>query len=191
MCGRFTLRNTKKIKEDFGVEREPSFNISPGQSILTVHKKIEIMRWYFNPEWAKKPMNLINARSETLHEKPSFRDARRCVIPVDGWYEWYRQDGKKQPYFFHNNNDLFLFAAIYSSHKGENGCALVTKNANDNLQRIHHRMPVLLGYKEAKSWINGDDNYNSELSESTEFYPVSDFVNSPGNNNEICIESLN
>ena len=110
MCGRFTLRNTKKIKEDFGVEREPSFNISPGQSILTVHKKIEIMRWYFNPEWAKKPMNLINARSETLHEKPSFRDARRCVIPVDGWYEWYRQDGKKQPYFFHNNNDLFLLA---------------------------------------------------------------------------------
>ena len=191
MCGRFTLRNTKKIKEDFGVEREPSFNISPGQSILTVHKKIEIMRWYFNPEWAKKPMNLINARSETLHEKPSFRDARRCVIPVDGWYEWYRQDGKKQPYFFHNNNDLFLFAAIYSSHKGENGCALVTKNANDNLQRIHHRMPILLSYKEAKSWINGDENYNSELSELTEFYPVSDFVNSPGNNNEICIESLN
>ncbi len=191
MCGRFTLRNTKKIKEDFGVEREPSFNISPGQSILTVHKKIEIMRWYFNPEWAKKPMNLINARSETLHEKPSFRDARRCVIPVDGWYEWYRQDGKKQPYFFHNNNDLFLFAAIYSSHKGENGCALVTKNANDNLQRIHHRMPILLSYKEAKSWINGDENYNSELSESTKFYPVSDFVNSPGNNNEICIESLN
>ena len=190
MCGRFTLRNTKKIKEDFGVEREPSFNISPGQSILTVHKKIEIMRWYFNPEWAKKPMNLINARSETLHEKPSFRDARRCVIPVDGWYEWYRQDGKKQPYFFHNNNDLFLFAAIYSSHKGENGCALVTKNANDNLQRIHHRMPILLSYKEAKSWINGDENYNSELSESTEFYPVSDFVNSPGNNNEVCIESL-
>ena len=191
MCGRFTLRNTKKIKEDFGVEREPSFNISPGQSILTVHKKIEIMRWYFNPEWAKKPMNLINARSETLHEKPSFRDARRCVIPVDGWYEWFRQDGKKKPYFFHNNNDLFLFAAIYSSYKGENGCALVTKNANDNLQRIHHRMPILLSYKEAKSWINGDENYNSELSELTEFYPVSDFVNSPGNNNEICIESLN
>ena len=102
MCGRFTLRNTKKIKEDFGTEIEPHFNVSPGQNILTVTKKIEMMRWYFNPTWAKKPMNLINARSETLHEKPSFRDAGRCVIPVDGWYEWYRQDGKKQPYFFHN-----------------------------------------------------------------------------------------
>ena len=109
MCGRFTLRNTKKIKEDFGTEIKPHFNVSPGQNILTVTKKIEMMRWYFNPTWAKKPMNLINARSETLHEKPSFRDAGRCVIPV----------------------------------------------------------------------------------ESTEFYPVSDFVNSPVNNSEICIENLN
>ena len=80
MCGRFTLRNTKKIKEDFGTEIKPDFNVSPGKNILTVTKKIEMMRWYFNPTWAKKPMNLINARRANANCTTDYVTASQIII---------------------------------------------------------------------------------------------------------------
>ena len=190
MCGRFTLRDSKRVQNEYGVKIDSNYNLLPGQEILVVSKKIEMMKWSFSPSWLNKSMNLINARSETLHEKPSFKGAKRCVIPADGWYEWHRKDNKKQPYFFHNRDEVFLFAGIYKKYNNENGCALITKEANNHLQRVHHRMPVLLKYEQARDWLNGGDLFQSDLSNEIEYYPVSNFVNNPTNNNINCVAEL-
>jgi len=190
MCGRFTLRDVKRMQSEYGVEVESNYNLTPGKKILVVSKKVQMMNWSFSPFWAKKPMNLINARSETLNEKPSFKGVKRCVIPADGWYEWHRKDNIKQPYFFHNQDQLFLFAGIYKEYNNENGCALITKQANNHLQRVHHRMPVLLKYDQARDWLNGEDLFQSELSDEIEYYPVSGFVNNPSNNSLKCISEM-
>ena len=190
MCGRFTLRDSKRVQHEYGVKLDSNYNLLPGQEILVVSKKIEMMKWSFSPSWLNKSMNLINARSETLHEKPSFKGAKRCVIPADGWYEWHRKDNKKQPYFFHNRDEVFLFAGIYKKYNNENGCALITKEANNHLQRVHHRMPVLLKYEQARDWLNGGDLFQSDLSNEIEYYPVSNFVNNPTNNNINCVAEL-
>ncbi|SVC32935.1 uncharacterized protein METZ01_LOCUS285789, partial [marine metagenome] len=116
-----------------------------------------MMKWSYNPTWAKKPMNIINARSETLNEKPSFKMAKRCTIVADGWFEWHRKGDKKQPYFFHMNDNIFLFAGIYNEYQGVNGCAIITKKANENLGKVHHRMPILLENNEARNWLQGED----------------------------------
>ena len=190
MCGRFTLRDSKRVQNEYGVKIDSNYNLVPGQEILVVSKKIEMMKWSFSPSWLNKPMNLINARSETLHEKPSFKGAKRCVIPADGWYEWHRKDNKKQPYFFHNRDEVFLFAGIYKKYNNENGCALITKKANNHLQKVHHRMPVLLKYEQARDWLNGGDLFQSDLSNEIEYYPVSNFVNNPTNNSINCVAEL-
>ena len=190
MCGRFTLRDSKRVQNEYGVKIDSNYNLFPGQEILVVSKKIEMMKWSFSPSWLNKSMNLINARSETLHEKPSFKGAKRCVIPADGWYEWHRKDNKKQPYFFHNRDEVFLFAGIYKKYNNENGCALITKEANNHLQKVHHRMPVLLKYEQARDWLNGGDLFQSNLSNEIEYYPVSNFVNNPTNNNINCVAEL-
>ena len=126
----------------------------------------------FNPTWAKKPMNLINARSETLTEKPSFKMAKRCLILADGWYEWLRDGDTKQPYYFHMNNKIFSFAGIYTEYQEQKGCAIITKEANEKLGNIHHRMPVLLKYNEGRDWLAGKNVFSSSLSERIEYYPV-------------------
>ena len=87
MCGRYTLRDIRTIQNEYGLNIRESFNTAPGQNVLTLTDQPEFMRWSYNPTWAKKSMNLINARSETLTEKPSFKMAKRCLILADGWYE--------------------------------------------------------------------------------------------------------
>ena len=90
MCGRFTLTNKDKVKKKFDIDLDESFNICPSTEILVLTNKLENIKWGYSPHWAKSPMNLINARYETIHEKPSFKDAKRCVFIMDGWYEWKR-----------------------------------------------------------------------------------------------------
>ena len=97
MCGRYTLRDSLKVSARFGIDLKASYNIAQSNSVLTITDQPQSMKWSYNPSWAKKPMNLINARSETLREKPSFKMAKRCLIVADGWYEWLQQDQKKQP----------------------------------------------------------------------------------------------
>ena len=126
--------------------------------------------------------------SETLKEKPSFKKARRCLIIADGWYEWSRNGPNKQPFYFHLNDNIFAFAGIYTSYQGVNGCAIITREANQNISDIHHRMPVILDKKDENLWLNGDDIFNSELSEQIEYYPVRKIVNSPRNNSTECIK---
>ena len=91
MCGRFTNKNSQAIYEEYKITMEPNFNVAPSTSILTITDKPEMMVWAYNPTWTKEPFNLINARSETLKEKPSFKKAKRCLIIADGWYEWSRK----------------------------------------------------------------------------------------------------
>ncbi|MEK9650532.1 MAG: SOS response-associated peptidase [Gammaproteobacteria bacterium] len=191
MCGRYTLRDSRAIQNEYGISIKESFNTAPGQEVLAITDKPTMMRWSYNPSWAKKPMNLINARSETLSEKPSYKMAQRCLIPADGWYEWLREGETKQPYFFHMNNNIFFFAGIYNEYQQENGCAIITKEANEKLKAIHHRMPVLLKYSEGREWLAGKNIYTSSLSERIEYYPVSTVVNSPKNNRPACIANLN
>ena len=82
---------------------------------------------------------------------------------ADGWFEWHRNGDKKQPYFFHLNNNIFLFAGIYNEYQGVNGCAIITKEANENLGKVHHRMPILLENNEARNWLQGEDVYAFKL----------------------------
>ena len=100
MCGRFTLKENKKVKKNFNIDIKPSYNISPFTNVLVLDEKANpsLMRWLFNPSWSKKPMNLINARSETLQEKPSFKNVKRCVFIADGWYEWQTIQKSKKPF---------------------------------------------------------------------------------------------
>ena len=188
MCGRFTNKNSQAIYEEYKITMEPNFNVAPSTSILTVTDEPEMMLWAYNPTWAKDPFNLINARSETLREKPSFKMAKRCLIIADGWYEWSRNGSNKTPFYFHLSDNVFAFAGIYTSYKGVNGCAIITKEANQNISDIHHRMPVILDKKDENLWLKGDDIFNSKLSEQIEYYPVRKIVNAPRNNSTECIE---
>ena len=196
MCGRFTIRDIQQIQDEYGLSIKANFNVSPSQDVLVLTDREggstqpETMRWHYSPTWAKEPMNLINARSETLREKPSFRMAERCLIIADGWYEWLREGESKQPYYFHMSNKVFNFAGIYTEYQGVKGCAIITKEANEKLSKIHHRMPVMLKSNEARDWLKGKDVFTSSLSERVEYYSVGKIVNSPRNNDERCVEEI-
>ena len=190
MCGRYTLRNSKAVKEKHLLNIDVSYNIAPSQQILTQTSSPTFMNWSYNPTWAKTPMNLINARSETLNIKPSFKMAKRCLIIADGWFEWLRTNNYKQPYFFHMSDFLFSFAGIYTEYNGEKGCAIITKESTKQLSEVHHRMPVIIADDDADSWLSGEDVFDSKLSENIHYYPVSTIVNSPRNNNIDCIKQI-
>ena len=196
MCGRFTVRDVQQIQDEYGSSIKANFNVSPSQDVLVLTDREggstqpETMRWHYSPSWAKEPMNLINARSETLREKPSFKMAERCLIVADGWYEWLREGESKEPYFFHMSNKVFNFAGIYTEHQDVKGCAIITKEANERLSKIHHRMPVMLKSDEGRDWLKGKDVFTSSLSERVEYYPVDKIVNSPINNDERCVEEI-
>ncbi len=190
MCSRYTVRDTQAVQREYGAVIKPSYNVAPSQDVVVVTDKAETMKWHYSPTWAKEPMNLINARSETLREKPSFKMAERCLIVADGWYEWLREGESKQPYYFHMSNKVFNFAGIYTEYQGVKGCAIITKEANEKLSKIHHRMPVMLKHNEGRDWLKGKDVYSSSLSELVEYYPVDKIVNSPRNNDERCVEEI-
>jgi putative SOS response-associated peptidase YedK len=192
MCGRFTLRNTESIASQFGLEVGPNFNAAPSDDILTITHQTDFMRWGFNPHWARKPINLINARYETLNEKPSFRESKRCLILADGWYEWSNQENLKAPYYFHANDDILFFAGIYADNNYGKGCAIVTTRASEKISMIHHRMPLLINPINLKDWLEG--SYDSETyEEKTDiaYYRVSSLVNSPNNNSNSCTMPIN
>ena len=171
MCGRFaTSKSLDQLEEEFALvgipERElpANWNVAPTQEIyvITQGPKLEIMRWGLQPTWAKADFNTahtINARSESVHEKPSFRQAfrsRRCFIPADGYYEWATELGKyesKQPFFIHRKDKRALaMAGVF-----ENGsAAIVTKQATGALATIHNRMPLFLPEDDWEMWLDSD-----------------------------------
>jgi putative SOS response-associated peptidase YedK len=216
MCGRYTLstpagRLAEEFQLDSTVEIPPSYNVAPTQQVAAVledegGRRLEMLRWGLVPSWADDPeigARMINARSETAPEKPSFRRAfrgRRCLIPADGFYEWKREDGGKQPYYFRMQEGRpFAFAGLWESWEKGDGdlrtCAILTTRASSVLQGIHDRMPVILPRDAYNAWLDPDAD-REELGElmipypgaDLETYPVSRFVNSPRNNDERCIE---
>ena len=179
MCGRFTLiLEPNELQADLQLGDIPSdlasrYNIAPTQPVAVVAdattRNVELFRWGLIPSWAKDisiGSRLINARSETLEEKPSFKTAftrRRCLILADGFYEWHRKMGrgeKSQPYFFRlENGEPFAFAGLWDtwhSPEGEsiNSCTLITCSANDLVGRIHDRMPVILDSASIWDWMD-------------------------------------
>ncbi|MER3492956.1 MAG: hypothetical protein C4323_11835 [Mastigocladus sp. ERB_26_2] len=219
MCGRFTLSVFPEVlTQIFEVEKVPDFkpqyNIAPTQMVLVVlynsegHKReIQRLRWGLIPSWAKDQSmgaRLINARAETVAEKPAFRRAfkrQRCLVVADGFYEWQQQDGKKQPYYFRlSDGKPFGFAGLWEewqSPKQEQikSCTILTTQANELLQMVHDRMPVILQQENYDVWLD-PQVHDVELlqpllrpypSEAMTSYPVTTLVNSPKNNSAECI----
>lgn len=181
MCGRYTLTvNQRPELFWLGLQTRDRFNIAPQSEVLVLDDTHEyrLMRWDYSPHWAEPPMHLINARSETLREKPSFRGAKRCVLIADGWYEWQRHDGVKTPWYHHLDGELMYFAGIYGSGSG---CAIVTREAHEHLAHVHHRQPVLLEPRALAPWLGGNDLFASAITHSVRCHPVSAEVNRPGN----------
>lgn len=190
MCGRYKLTNKNEIKKLYDVNIDDNYNISPGSSVLVLADGPRIMKWSYSPKWAKTPFNIYNARSETLYEKPSFAESKRCVYITDGWYEWKRwfdwerRENKKVPYLHTINDNIFYIGGIYN----ESGCAIVTSEAKGELSNIHDRQPVLLSENDIGSWLNGNDVFDNLLNRDVNIKEVSNHVNSTRNNGIKCIK---
>lgn len=212
MCGRFSLDTTKaEIAKEFKCDRVAfigsSFNTAPSQNIVTVvnggnNNEAVMMRWGLIPRWVKSldawKSNLINARIETVEEKPSFRDGfkkRPCLIPVTGFYEWSKD---KQPYYFYQDKSLFALAGIYeewtSSEEKILSCTILTTEAQDAIAQIHHRMPVIIPSEYYDLWLGNVDGRKKLIDSlpkpELQLYPVSKKVNSPKNNDSDCIKPI-
>ncbi|MBB6444951.1 SOS response-associated peptidase [Bacillus benzoevorans] len=224
MCGRFTLlADFNTIIDRFEIEAaiaeelyHPSFNIAPSHSILAVindgsKNRLGYLRWGLVPSWAedeKIGYKMINARAETLAQKPSFRDAyqkRRCVVLADSFYEWKRhEDNAKTPMRIKLKSDeLFAMAGIWERWKSPKGntlftCTIITTSPNELMKDIHDRMPVILQREDEKIWLDPsiqDTNRLNQLlkpfpQEWLEAYEVSSLVNSPKNNSPSLIERV-
>jgi putative SOS response-associated peptidase YedK len=218
MCGRYTLKTpVEKLAEEFSFEASsaevpPNYNVAPTQQVAAVleeggERRLEMLRWGLIPSWADDPgigSRMINARAETAPEKPSFRRAfrgQRCLIPADGFYEWKRTNGSKQPYYIYmKEGSPFAFAGLWETWKEEGGpeirsCTILTTEPNGLLAGIHDRMPVILPSGSYDVWLDPeaerDELYGllaSYPEDEMEAYPVSRFVNSPQNNDPRCIE---
>ena len=218
MCGRFAQRtDPKRVAKRFGVDDvpdlEPRYNIAPTQEILGVRetedgREMAFYKWGLIPSWAKDTSmgaRLINARSETVREKPAFRQSfkqRRCIIPAVGFYEWQRTEGRKQPFFFQMRDESpFGFAGLWEQWKGEEGevinsCTILTTTANEVLRPVHDRMPVILHQDDYSLWLDHDvrklemveDLLRPYPADEMASYPVSTLINSPRSQGERLIE---
>lgn len=217
MCGRYTLKAKGQAVADlFGVleepDLEPRYNIAPTQQIPVVvedaSRKLEMMHWGLIPSWAKDPSigaRMINARAETVSEKPSYRSAfkkRRCLIVADGFYEWKKTDDGKQPYYLRLKDESpFGFAGLWESWSMEEGeelrsATIITTEPNEVAAEIHNRMPVILPPDLYDAWLEPDNDDREELlsmltsypAEEMEAYPVSKRVNRPANDEPGVLE---
>ncbi len=222
MCGRFTLfTSLKELTDRFGfdsfpVNLNPSYNITPTQPVLTVRNipgetkqvQADFMRWGLIPAWAKDASlggRMINARSETASEKPSFRSAfrkRRCLILADGFYEWRKVSTGKQPVRIQmKGGSPFAFAGLWESWRNREGgevhsCTILTMSANSFMKNIHDRMPLILQKNNESKWLDSSRTDPEEIKEMIQEFPndyleswdVSKLVNIPTNNNPECIE---
>jgi putative SOS response-associated peptidase YedK len=216
MCGRFVQKSDlRKIAPLFNAVLEsdvqPSYNITPRQPIAVVmekgQRKIVSMKWGLVPHWAKEEAianKLINARSETVTEKPSFRDSfkkRRCLIIADGFYEWQGSGMAKKPFFICMKDDAPFGMAgrydIWTNAAGEKvtTCTIITTEANEIMKPIHHRMPVILKAEDYDVWLDVDKAADLNLQPILrpcelgllKAYEVGLGVNNPRNNTAECI----
>jgi putative SOS response-associated peptidase YedK len=224
MCGRFVQNSPlHTIQQIFGVETAlleavPNYNVAPTQKIFSIvkheHKNwLETLYWGLVPFWAKDisiGSRMINARAETVAEKPSFRNAfkkRRCLIPADGFYEWKGEKGNKQPYYI--SSPLvgpFAFAGLWEkwTDKESDGdtvyksCTIITIAASGSVREIHHRMPAILSQEFHEKWLSPEIHDPKALKiilregmvHDLKYHPVSKIVNAVKNNDPSCIEPI-
>jgi putative SOS response-associated peptidase YedK len=210
MCGRFIFTDPAKIKalmpdadiDQLKIEFAPNYNIAPTLNIPAVlndgSNKVRLIRWGLVPSWAKDisiGYKMINARAETLTEKPAFKRLiknRRCLIFAEGFYEWKKQGHTKQPYFIRMKDArAFAFAGLWDLWEKDGDAlitgTIITTDANTLIADIHERMPVILAPDSYEAWLgNGSRDVLSLLkpfsSKQMEAYPVSRLVGSPANN---------
>ncbi len=220
MCGRFVRkRSSTAMAKDFGVQEiiddlQPSFNIAPTHNVAVVlnkeHKQLVAMRWGLVPYWATDPKmgsKLINARAETLNVKAAFKEAfkrRRCLVIADGFFEWRKQGANRTPLFFHLEPERpFGFAGLYEIWTPPLGeplvtCTIITTEANDLVQPIHDRMPVILPKDTEDLWLDSAIEDHTRLLDLLQPFPafemaaftVSNLVSSVKNDSPQCIEPV-
>ncbi len=220
MCGRVALHDDKQFLEEAKksikkleqkLTLKPSYNIAPSQPLatLTNDKVYQYTRFGLIPHWAKDTkFQTINARAETLAEKPTFKSAftsRRCLIPVNGFYEWKKEGAHKVPYWIHPaKTDFFALAGIYDvwsdpqSNAQIISSAIITTAPNEKMKPIHDRMPVILESKDWALWLDKAVKEHAVVtpllkpysSEMMDAYEVSTYVNTPAHNSEQCIKPV-
>jgi putative SOS response-associated peptidase YedK len=232
MCGRFvSARKRLELLEEFAVtrdavsaDRDPDYNVAPTKRIYTVltHKderELRLVRWGLVPSWAKDTSGgarMINARSETVAVKPSFRAAfgkRRCLIPADGYYEWITEDKAKKPFYIYRaDGGILAFAGIYELWRNSQvpddhedawywSGSIITTQATDEIGRIHDRTPMVIAPDDWADWLDPGNNEKGQVTTlmrpamlsgagGLASYPVSTAVNSVRNNGPSLIEPL-
>ena len=231
MCGRYVVEGVQELSERFqlrqvGLLFEPTFNAAPSELLPVIveddagERQLRLMRWGLIPKWSKpggKGVQPINARAETLREKPLFRPLlhrRRCIVPASGFYEWWREGGVKQPYFLTTKDgEVFGFAGLYdetidrpSGAPGAEGPAeaaqgsytIITSGANEAVAPIHDRMPVILRPEHEDGWLSHEVTDPDEIEHlltprpaaEMRSYPVSKAVNNVRNDRPDLIEPM-
>lgn len=227
MCGRYVIEDVQELSErltnvrlvfDFERAFEPTWNAAPSQRLPVMvaeddHWAVRLMQWGLIPAWAKPdqkaPVSPINARSETVAEKPMFRSLirnTRCVVPASGFYEWQRQEGAKQPFYIHRTDgEPMYFAGVWSElpagmgHEDAAGSyAILTTEANERMSAVHDRMPVILDPDDVEAWLDREETNPVVLEhlmdaadeDDINLYPVSKSVNAVRNNHPSLITRL-
>src|SRR6266511_5862659 len=229
MCGRFVqVASPELLVERFGVaevaaaRQAPRYNVAPRATVYAVRERVEgderrrvlsALRWGLVPSWSKDVRSgdrMINARAETLTDKPAYERAfrmHRCLIPAEGFYEWQRRGNQKQPMFIHRRDgEPMAFAGLWAAWRDANDpdsewlrtCAIVTTNANDTLAPLHDRMPVVLEARDWQRWLDpaveDDDALGSMLVPAADdllvAYPVGTAVNSADNDGPELVERV-
>ena len=217
MCGRFVLTATPEvIQQQFDLDTSPKgvqarYNIAPTQPVGVITNdnpgEMDYFNWGLIPSWSKDPSigsRMINARGETVHEKPSFRSAfkrRRCLIPANGFYEWSGKPKQKKPYFVHlSDQELFAFAGLWEVWHGPEGeiiksCTIITTEPNELVKPLHNRMAVILEKGDYDLWLSPDELPAEALrplirgydADKMDVYEVSKVVNNARNETPECI----
>ena len=211
MCGRYTFfNNIDSLQHSLNIDvidsniinHQASYNISPTQNAPVVFEEnnkriLKNMRWGLIPSWAKDnsfASKLINARSETIADKPSFKNlitTNRCVVLANGYYEWVNVDNKKHPYFIYSEeNTMISMAGLWTEWRDVVSFTIITKQSNISISHLHHRMPLILQEEKIDSYLdkrNTFDDFVKFDDMKLKYHQVSNLVNSPKNNNASCI----
>lgn len=216
MCGRFTLTvdpaDLREMLElgEVPADWQPRYNIAPTQPVAVVtsaqDRKVEVFQWGLIPSWSKDPSmagRMINARAETLHEKPAYRvpfARKRCLILADGFFEWKALDKGKQPYFIQlQSREPFAFAGLWDHWTSPDGsekrtCSIVTCEPNELMAEIHNRMPVILDRSTMWDWLDLEAQPIAlrallvPYAGTMKAHPVSKLVNKPENDSPECVK---
>ena len=214
MCGRYTFfNNIDSVQRSLDidiidsnlVDYQVSYNISPTHNAPVVfednNKRIlKNMKWGLIPSWSKNDSfasKLINARSETISDKPSFKNlitTNRCIVLANGYYEWVNNGNKKQPYFIYSDKDATIsMAGLWTEWRDVISFTIITKQSDNSIDHLHHRMPLVLPKDKTASYLDRNKAFDDFLAfddMKLKYHEVSNLVNSPKNNNATCINPI-